>query len=220
MEMEGVEIIADDQCHGKRSMKDMLTSFIGPARRGAEDENRIYGFCGLLEYERFLGTSLSHAPTKGENILPVIEEYARPSVPMEGRSGMVMGFVRTVADRADSSKSRRLYERMFYTNPRDNDLGNGVMVETESTDFGTYWISHTHGMLLERGDCVFSGAASVASLSRDPVLLRNTIEKKAAAPVEDCGHVIPGSTLRKYLFVKFPIHHVDVFNPTPAHDFQ
>jgi hypothetical protein len=204
-------IVSSSTCNGSQSMRSMLTSFIGPPRTSKESPGRIVGFLGLIDYHNFLGTSLLHAPMKGENILPVIDRYARPSIPTPNVSGLVMGFVRTATEKFDPPKSHLLYERMFYNNPRDND---GRMEETGSSEFGAHWISHTHGIVLPRGQSIF-GDHSIEALAADRALRRNFLENEVFPRQDwaDCGHVIPGSTLSRYLFTTFDIHGVDVFNP-------
>lgn len=206
-DMADKEYIWDDHCSQTVTMRDLLTRFVGPERTRGEP-GRIYGFMGLVDYEAFLGTSLSKPPTQGENILPVVEEYARPSIPRAHCCGVVMGFVRTVVEDWDSEYAHALYERMFFDNPRDNDGTQALSVE-----MGTYWISHTHGVLLQQ-DTLFPDAIQMAELAADEGKRNAWLQELLSrATFDDCGHVIPSSSLKRYFFIKFPVHHVDVFNP-------
>ena len=218
-EMQGRRFVYDSACNGDLTMRDMLTKFIGEQRQDSEP-GRIVGFHGLIEYEQFLGTSLSVAPSQGENILPVIDNYARPSIPTPNVSGMVMGFVRTAVEDFDPPHAHLLYERMFFDNPRDNDGRLGE--ETESSDHGAHWISHTHGVVLPPGQSIFGGdilecddqaQRNLVRLATDQEHRLGHLDNIFQQPYDDCGHVIPGSSLKRYFFTVFDVHHVDVFNP-------
>jgi len=224
-QMAGRRFVFDNACHGKRTMRDMLTEFIGPPRTEVGEPGRILGFQGLIEYEAFLGTSLSVAPSQGENILPVIDDYARKSIPVPKVSGMVMGFVRTaVEEHLDGERAHALYERMFFDNPRDND---GRLGEAgASSDHGEHWISHTHGVILPPGDSIFGGnivesdregdeemQRRLMRLATDEEFRTRHLDECHSRTWHDCGHVIPGSALSRYFFTLFDVHHVDVFNP-------
>ncbi len=132
-----------------------------------------------------------------------------------------MGFVRTAVEDFDSPTAHRLYERMFYDNPRDND---GRLKEAgAASDHGAHWISHTHGVVLAPGESVFGGSiAEEDDHEMEERLLRLAADQKHRESVlrncharqwHDCGHVIPSSALRRYFFTVFDVHHVDVFNP-------
>ena len=115
---------------------------------------------------------------------------------------------------------------MFFDNPRDND---GRLGEAgASSDHGEHWISHTHGVTLPPGVSIFGGTDGAADLIVDDDdemqrrLMRLATDREHrlrhlrrchAHTWNDCGHVIPSSSLRRYFFTLFDVHHVDVFNP-------
>eukprot|EP00658_Telonema_sp_P-2_P080325 TRINITY_DN7975_c0_g1_i2.p1 TRINITY_DN7975_c0_g1~~TRINITY_DN7975_c0_g1_i2.p1 ORF type:complete len:1072 (+),score=224.87 TRINITY_DN7975_c0_g1_i2:188-3403(+) len=199
-------------------MRDMLEEFIGPARTGPQDPGRVVGFVGVVDYKDFWGTSLSVAPTRGENILEVIDEYARPGDSQGVRSGICVGFVRTtVHPDWDDQVDHALYHRMFFDNPRDN---SGAPT---TADGGAHWISHTHGVILPTGTSLFDELltthgtleAGLAELAQDQGKRNQFLEAcYAREDIADCGHVIPNSVLDRYFFNVFDIDKLEVFNPS------
>eukprot|EP00164_Ancoracysta_twista_P001450 GFYU01001890.1.p1 GENE.GFYU01001890.1~~GFYU01001890.1.p1 ORF type:complete len:1086 (+),score=337.49 GFYU01001890.1:54-3260(+) len=205
----------------KVTMRNMLEHFIGPERTGPNDPGRVVGFVGVVDYEDFWGTSLSVAPTQHENILLKIDEYARPGDSQGPRSGICVGFVRTsVHHDWDDEVDHALYHRMFFDNPRDNS-GRPTTI-----DGGGHWISHTHGIILPLGTSMFdilgvekddeSGMQhAMDALAADPVRREAFLQHCwSHEDIADVGHVIPTSSLKRYFFSVFDVHHVDVFNPT------
>jgi thiamine pyrophosphate-dependent acetolactate synthase large subunit-like protein/branched-subunit amino acid aminotransferase/4-amino-4-deoxychorismate lyase len=207
------------------SMRQLIESFIGPARDTSDpdDAGRIVGYIGLVEYETFLGTSLQVSPSTGENILEVIDEFARPSIPVPRQLGVVCGFARTSTNSNDSRAAESLYHRMFYDNPRDND---GAYVDeadaAANLDGGTHWISHTHGIRFDpaaNGTSLFD-RTSLSDATTDETVRNLLVEETLSrSDVVDCGHVIPSSTIRRGFFTLFPCTRVRVHAPAPIGSF-
>lgn len=240
-EMEGVRYLYSSDCHGKKSLRDLLTEMIGNPLSAQDEPGRIIGYMGLMEYHNFLGTSLRVPPSRGENILAVIDDYARPSIPNPNRCGVAMGFLRTTVFQDENTKKDdpfyqeqlRLYHRMFYNNPRDGDGLPGP-----SPDGDAHWISHSHGVLFHPGQSLFSyplnlneetnfveqqpGDNQAANLFeklkadrdfRKKFLAEKVFSVISQENIADIGHVIPTSSLARYFLITFPVHKVKVHNP-------
>eukprot|EP00039_Didymoeca_costata_P025895 m.14484 g.14484 ORF g.14484 m.14484 type:complete len:955 (-) comp5108_c0_seq1:111-2975(-) len=209
IDMTDQKILHDADCNGEITLRHMLQTMIGPPRKCKDDPSRMVGFVGLVDYKDHLGTSLQIAPTQGVNILPIIDEYARPSVP-QTQSGICCGFVRTNVLDDDPEDVKELYRRMFFDNPRD---GDGM--PTETAEAGTYWISHTHGTILNGS--MFESNEHLQNVAENTSLREQHLNDCFARPIRDIGHVIPSSSFERYLFVTFPIHRVAVFHPKLAY---
>ena len=142
---------------------------------------------------------------------------------MRKRRAGAQRFARTNCTEGDSPAAHRLAERMFYHNPKDNSGAGGGGGQLDSGDGGAHWISHTHGALLAPGESVFTGyskddddaaEAIMHQLAHDNLFRNDFINQQCNSTFADCGHVIPNSSLERYFFSVFDIHHVDVFNPS------
>lgn len=205
LEMLENTFIYEESCPTGFSVESLISRIIGP-ERGPDLPPRTYGFLGLLDYEHMLSTSLAVAPIHGENIIPLITRYARPSDPLPRGSGIVMGFVRDRVQPTDTEECKALGHRLFFDNPKDNDREDIVR--------GPHWISHTHGVRLRSGQSALpADNEQFRQMAKDGSFCKSVIDRALRrTDFDDCGHVIPRSTLRRYFVVVFPIQKVESFN--------
>lgn len=205
LDMLQSKFMYEESCAAGFKVESLISRIIGPAR-GPESAPRIYGFLGLLDYEKIHSTSLAVAPIHGENIIPLMTRYARPSDPLPRRSGVVMGFVGDRAQSTDAEECRQLGRRLFFDNPKDNEGPDLIR--------GPHWISHTHGVRLRSGKSVLpTQSEQFRRMASDESFCRSVIDRALSRiDYEDCGHVIPRSTLRRYFLAVFPIQNVESFH--------
>ncbi len=199
----------DGSCPPDFTIETLISRIVGPARNPGSPP-RAYGFLGLIDYENIHSTSLAVPPIYGENIIPLMKRYARPNIPLPKRSGIVMGFVRDRTQLDDPENSRLLGRRLFFDNPKDNESSQESVPTTDLFQ-GPHWISHTHGIRLQAGHSVLpENDASLRRMTTDQTFSRSIVDRAMARnDYEDCGHVIPKSTLRRYFVVAFPIHTIE-----------
>lgn len=213
LEMFQSKFMHEESCPAGFNVENLISRIIGPSR-GPGSIPRTYGFLGLLDYEKIHSTSLAVAPIHGENIIPFMTRYARPSDPLPRRSGVVMGFVRDRAQSTDAEECRQLGQRLFFDNPKDHECGLGSNLSNEDIIRGPHWISHTHGVQLRAGKSVLPTQSELfRKMASDKLSLRSVIDRALSrTDYEDCGHVIPQSTLRRYFLVVFPIQNIESFH--------
>jgi hypothetical protein len=206
LEMRDRSILMNPNCNGRLTLDELIAQMMGPPRKLGQPPHTC-GFLGIIEYDDILSTSLSVAPIHGEDIIPLMKKYARDSHPRKGVSGMVMGFARNRAQAGDDPKTLELNRRLFFDNPKDNDKA----FETNAP----HWISHTHGIQLAEGKSLFEQFLPeppskiedlFKNMSSDETLLASVLETNFVRnDWEDCGHIIPRSTLLRYFIITFPI---------------
>ena len=206
LKMQQRKFLYEETCKPGFTVEDLISRVIGPPQLH-EAQPRSFGFLGLLDYETNYSTSLSVPPIHGENIIPLMSKYARESHPLKEMSGLVMGFVRDRASPQNDEKTITLSRRLFFDNPKDR---------TSSQEFlaGPYWISHTHGVRLKSGKSAFPSESKLfEKMSADDSFCTSVIGRALdRKDLDDCGHVIPRSTLRRYFLIAFPIHAIEAFN--------
>lgn len=214
LDMGRRSFLVGEFCENGFTVEDLIDRIVGPARI-KESAPRTYGFLGLLDYEKVYSTSLAVAPIHGENIIPLMEKYARSSDPLPRKSGVVMGFVRDRVRPGDPLECRQLGRRLFFDNPKDNERALEVNSPHESGVQEKHWISHTHGIRLHGGTSALPAEReSFLKLGIDHEFTRAEIDRALnRTDYEDCGHIIPQSTLRRYFVVVFPIENIESFYP-------
>jgi hypothetical protein len=214
LEMRQTTFFQDESCPTGFSVESLISRIIGP-KRSPKSPPRSYGFLALLDYENIHSTSLAVPPIYGENIIPLMRRYARPSDPLAERSGVVMGFVRDRCVPSDTEESRMLGKRLFFDNPKDLEDSRESESAREGEFRGPHWISHTHGVRLPTGESPLPAEPETfRRMATDESFRRSIIDRALCRnEYEDCGHVIPKSTLRRYFAVAFPIEAIESFKP-------
>jgi hypothetical protein len=215
------------------TMQDMLISFTGgigvESSLGNAPMERLVGFVGICEFDAWWGTSLRHAPIEGRNILQDIDYFARPGRNYGPRMGVVVGFAQRVLVDDPDWGDRELLERMFFENPHDRAKGGARATERSTNVFRI--ASHTHGVLVDEGENLFSlpdtkalprvsgnrswsdNEACLERLRTDDELRNRFIEQTFQRDFTDSSHVIPDSILRRYMFMQFDVENVVVRGP-------
>ncbi len=226
--IKNLEVVTSLEMKKNMTMHDMLEILLETDK----GEARMTAFIGIVEFGKCLGTSLKHAPTRGENILEEIDEYARKPIPLPSRSGVIVGFAQSIFSSKENPNSNEvLLDKMFFHNPHD-DKGSKFSGEDNVEAYKTvsdYEIrSHTHGIFLESDD----GGIFVKDGIVDELVINTKIRKfkenfdrnNKIGPksdnmnylteifgrdFKDSDHVIPNSILSNFIFLKFHVESVE-----------